>query len=185
MSESAVLDVVCSWPPSWSEPWWGLGLLDLNVGLLVGWGSVREILLYVVVALFFALLLTPATRFLKHRGMSARSRHHVSFPDRPHRPGRIGLISSLRRWSRPPCTFGHEISGHLVKKTPGRDGAIYTPPFLGSISQQVTLRRIIADHQSRRPTNLKIGHLHLTGRPPCPPSSRSATIAVLTLFAHV
>ena len=41
-----------------------IGLLDLNAGLILGLWVLRKIVLYVVVAFFFTLLLTPATRFL-------------------------------------------------------------------------------------------------------------------------
>jgi predicted PurR-regulated permease PerM len=47
-----------------------IGLLDLNVALIVVLWVLRKIVLYTVVAFFFALLLTPATRFLGRRGLS-------------------------------------------------------------------------------------------------------------------
>jgi predicted PurR-regulated permease PerM len=47
-----------------------IGLLDLNVGLLVGLWILRKIVLYAVIAFFFTVLLTPATRFLKKHGIS-------------------------------------------------------------------------------------------------------------------
>src|ERR1700722_4946212 len=47
-----------------------IGLLDLNAALIVGIWVLRKILLYVVVAFFFTVLLTPPTRFLKRRGLS-------------------------------------------------------------------------------------------------------------------
>jgi predicted PurR-regulated permease PerM len=47
-----------------------IGLLDLNAGLILGLWVLRKIVLYVVIAFFFTLLMTPATRFLHSRGMS-------------------------------------------------------------------------------------------------------------------
>jgi len=44
-----------------------IGLLDLNAALIIGIWVLRTILLYVVIAFFITLLLTPATRFLKRR----------------------------------------------------------------------------------------------------------------------
>jgi predicted PurR-regulated permease PerM len=46
-----------------------IGLLDLNVALVVGLWVLRKIVLYAVIAFFFALFLTPATRYLGRRGL--------------------------------------------------------------------------------------------------------------------
>jgi predicted PurR-regulated permease PerM len=43
---------------------------DLNAALILGLWVLRTIVLYVVVASFITLLLTPATRFLGRRGLS-------------------------------------------------------------------------------------------------------------------
>ena len=45
-------------------------LLDLNAALILGLWALRTIVVYIVIALFFTLLLTPATRFLRRRGLS-------------------------------------------------------------------------------------------------------------------
>ena len=45
-------------------------LLDLNAALILGLWALRTIVVYVVIAFFFTLLMTPATRFLRTRGMS-------------------------------------------------------------------------------------------------------------------
>jgi predicted PurR-regulated permease PerM len=45
-------------------------LVDLNVALILGLWVLRTIVVYVVVALFLTLLLTPPTRFLRRRGLS-------------------------------------------------------------------------------------------------------------------
>ncbi|MGA2931997.1 MAG: hypothetical protein ABSE98_07925, partial [Acidimicrobiales bacterium] len=47
-----------------------IALLDLNAALILGLWALRTIVVYVVIAFFFTLLLTPATRFLRKRGMS-------------------------------------------------------------------------------------------------------------------
>jgi predicted PurR-regulated permease PerM len=48
-----------------------IGLLDLNAALIVGLWVLRRILLFVLIAFFFTILLTPAIRFLRRRaGMS-------------------------------------------------------------------------------------------------------------------
>jgi predicted PurR-regulated permease PerM len=45
-------------------------LVDLNAALILGLWVLRTIVVYVIVAVFFTLLLTPPTRFLRRRGMS-------------------------------------------------------------------------------------------------------------------
>ena len=45
-------------------------LVDLNAALIIGIWVLRTIVLYLIVAFFITLLLTPGTRFLKNRGMS-------------------------------------------------------------------------------------------------------------------
>jgi len=47
-----------------------IALLDLNAALILGLWTLRTILLYAIIAFFFTLLMTPATRFLRMRGMS-------------------------------------------------------------------------------------------------------------------
>jgi predicted PurR-regulated permease PerM len=45
-------------------------LIDLNVALIVGLWVLRKIVLYIVIAFFLTLLLTPALRFLTRHGLS-------------------------------------------------------------------------------------------------------------------
>jgi predicted PurR-regulated permease PerM len=45
-------------------------LLDLNAALILGLWVLRNIVVYVIIAFFFTLLMTPATRFLRGRGLS-------------------------------------------------------------------------------------------------------------------
>jgi predicted PurR-regulated permease PerM len=47
-----------------------IGLLDLNVALVIGFWVLRKIVLYVVIAFFVTVLLTPPVRFLKRLGLS-------------------------------------------------------------------------------------------------------------------
>jgi predicted PurR-regulated permease PerM len=47
-----------------------IGLLDLNIALIIGLWVLRKIVLYVVIAFFVTVLLTPPVRFLKRRGLS-------------------------------------------------------------------------------------------------------------------
>ena len=43
-------------------------LLDLNAALILGLWALRTIVVYIVIAFFFTLLMTPATRFLRGGG---------------------------------------------------------------------------------------------------------------------
>ena len=45
-------------------------LLDLNAALILGLWVLRNIVVYVIIAFFFTLLMTPATRFLRRHGLS-------------------------------------------------------------------------------------------------------------------
>jgi predicted PurR-regulated permease PerM len=47
-----------------------IALLDLNAALILGLWVLRTIVVYVVIAMFLTLLMTPPTRFLRRRGMS-------------------------------------------------------------------------------------------------------------------
>jgi len=47
-----------------------IAFVDLNAALILGIWVLRTIVLYLIVAFFITLLLTPGTRFLKTRGMS-------------------------------------------------------------------------------------------------------------------
>src|SRR5580692_8971989 len=45
-------------------------LVDLNAALILGLWVLRTIIVYAIIAFFITLLLTPATRFLRRRGLS-------------------------------------------------------------------------------------------------------------------
>jgi predicted PurR-regulated permease PerM len=45
-------------------------LLDINAALILGLWVLRNIVVYVIIAFFFTILLTPATRFLRRHGFS-------------------------------------------------------------------------------------------------------------------
>ena len=57
-------------------------LLDLNAALILGLWVLRNIVVYVIIAFFFTLLLTPATRFLRRHGSQSRGRHVDGLPRR-------------------------------------------------------------------------------------------------------
>jgi predicted PurR-regulated permease PerM len=92
-----------------------IGLLDLNVALVVGLWVLRKIVLYTVVAFFAALLLTPATRFLKRQGISHGIATVLVFL-----AGIIALVGLVYLFASPLVSsavhFGHQIPD-LIKNT--------------------------------------------------------------------
>jgi predicted PurR-regulated permease PerM len=156
-----------------------IGLLDLNAGLLVGLWVLRKILLYVVVAFFFALLLTPATRFLKHRGMS-----HGAATTMVFLLGLIALGGLVYLFASPLVTaavhFGHEIP-NLVKNTRQGRGP------LGRLVFRLHLQKYLSEGSSqitKQVTNvLKPATAFSVGAAALSSLVTVATIAVLTLFA--
>ena len=156
-----------------------IGLLDLNAGLLVGIWVLRKILLYVVVAFFFALLLTPATRFLKHRGMS-----HGAATTMVFLLGLIAFGGLVYLFASPLVTaavhFGHEIP-NLVKSTRQGRGP------LGRLVFRLHLQKYLSEGSSqitKQVTNvLKPATAFSVGAAALSSLVTVATIAVLTLFA--
>ena len=156
-----------------------IGLLDLNAGLLVGLWVLRKILLYVVVAFFFALLLTPATRFLKHRGMS-----HGAATTMVFLLGLIAFGGLVYLFASPLVTaavhFGHEIP-NLVKNTRQGRGP------LGRLVFRLHLQKYLSEGSSqitKQVTNvLKPATAFSVGAAALSSLVTVATIAVLTLFA--
>ena len=92
-----------------------IGLLDLNIGLLVGAWVLRKILLYTVVATFLALLFTPPSRFLKRHGLSHGGATTLVFLT-----GFVVAVGLVYLFASPLVNsaihFGHEIP-QLIKNT--------------------------------------------------------------------
>jgi predicted PurR-regulated permease PerM len=85
-----------------------IGLLDLNAALILGLWVLRSIVLYVVIAFFFTLLMTPATRFLRKRGLSHGSATLLVFV-----VGALALIGLVYLFTEPLVTaarhFGEQV----------------------------------------------------------------------------
>jgi predicted PurR-regulated permease PerM len=156
-----------------------IGLLDLNAGLLVGLWVLRKILLYVVVAFFFALLLTPATRFLKDRGMS-----HGAATTMVFLLGLIAFGGLVYLFASPLVTaavhFGHEIP-NLVRNTRKGRGP------LGRLVFRLHLQKYLSEGSSqitKQVTNvLKPATAFSVGAAALSSLVTVGIIAVLTLFA--
>jgi predicted PurR-regulated permease PerM len=133
----------------------------------------------VVVAFFFALLLTPATRFLKHRGMS-----HGAATTMVFLLGLIAFGGLVYLFASPLVTaavhFGHEIP-NLVKNTRQGRGP------LGRLVFRLHLQKYLSEGSSqitKQVTNvLKPATAFSVGAAALSSLVTVATIAVLTLFA--
>ncbi len=83
-------------------------LLDLNAALILGLWVLRTIVVYFVIALFFTLLMTPATRFLRRRGMSHGGATLLVFL-----VGALALIGLVYLFTEPLVTaathFGEQV----------------------------------------------------------------------------
>jgi predicted PurR-regulated permease PerM len=85
-----------------------IGLIDLNAALILGLWVLRKIVLYVVIAFFITLLLTPPMRFLRRLGLSHGLAATVVFLG-----GLLVIIGLVYVFASPLVTsavhFGHEI----------------------------------------------------------------------------
>jgi predicted PurR-regulated permease PerM len=85
-----------------------IGLLELNIALVIGLWVLRRIVLYVVIAFFVTVLLTPPVRFLKRRGLSHGLAATVIFLS-----GLVAFAGLVYLFASPLVSsavhFGHEI----------------------------------------------------------------------------
>ena len=96
-----------------------IALVDLNVALILGLWALRTIVVYIVIAFFFTLLLTPATRFLKRQGMS-----HGGATLPCSSLVALALIGLVYLFTEPLVTaavhFGHQIPTLVSEAKKGR-----------------------------------------------------------------
>jgi len=156
-----------------------IGLLDLNVALIVGIWVLRRILLYVVVAFFFTLLLTPAVRFLRQRvGMSHGGATLIVFL-----VGLFVLLGLVYLFAEPLVTtavhFGHQVPS-LIREARRGHGPLgrlvyrlHLQKYLSEGSAKITaqLERVL-----KPATALSVGAAAVSSL------VTVATIAVLTFF---
>jgi predicted PurR-regulated permease PerM len=97
-------------------------LVDINAAVILGLWVLRTILLYLLIAFFFTLLLTPATRFLRRRGMSNGAATLLVFL-----VGALILIGLVYLFTEPLVTalinFGKDIP-NLIKETKAGHGPL-------------------------------------------------------------
>jgi predicted PurR-regulated permease PerM len=156
-----------------------IGLIDLNVALIVGLWVLRKIVLYTVVAFFFTVLLTPATRFLKRHGFSHGIAVTLVFL-----AGAASLAGLVYLFASPLVTsaihFGHEIPS-LVKNTRKGRGP------LGRLVYRLHLQKYLSEGSTQITKQLtkvlKPATAFSVGAAAFSTLLTIATIAVLTFFA--
>jgi predicted PurR-regulated permease PerM len=120
-----------------------IGLIDLNAALILGLWVLRKIVLYVVIAFFITLLLTPPMRFLRRRGLSHGLAAMVVFLG-----GLVVIIGLVYLFASPLVSsavhFGHQIPALIrsARKGQGPLGRLvfrlHLQKYLSEGSAQVT-----------------------------------------------
>jgi predicted PurR-regulated permease PerM len=155
-----------------------IGLLDLNVALIVGIWALRTIVLYIVVAFFITLLLTPATRFLKARGLSHGAATTLVFL-----LGALVLIGLVYLFASPLVTaatnFGHQIPT-LIREAKKGHG------WLGRLVYRFHLQKYLSESSSKITSQitkvLKPATAFSVGAAAVSTLVSIVTIAILTFF---
>jgi predicted PurR-regulated permease PerM len=156
-----------------------IAFIDLNAALVIGLWVLRKIILYAVVAFFFALLLTPATRYLKRHGMSHGVAATLVFLG-----GLLTLGGLVYLFASPLVTsavhFGHEIP-QLIRNTRKGHGP------LGRLVYRLHLQKYLsegsADITKQLTKVLKPATAFSVGAAAVSTLLTVGTIAVLTFFA--
>jgi predicted PurR-regulated permease PerM len=157
-----------------------IGLLDLNAVLILGLWSLRTIVVYIVIAFFLTLLLTPATRFLHRRvGLS-----HGGATLAVWLIGAIFFIGLLYVFTEPLITaathFGKQIPD-LVRQAKKGHG------LLGRIVYQFHLQKYLSESSSKLTSQLtkvlKPATALSVGAAAVSTIVAIATIAILTFFS--
>lgn len=116
-------------------------LLDLNAALILGLWVLRTIVVYVVIAFFFTLLLTPATRFLRRRGLSHGGATLLVFL-----LGALALIGLVYLFTEPLVTsarhFGEQVPT-LVREAKKGHGP------LGRLLYRLHLQKYISEGSTK------------------------------------
>jgi predicted PurR-regulated permease PerM len=156
-----------------------IGLLDLNVGVIVGLWVLRKIVLYAVIAFFVAVMLTPATRFLKRHGFSHGVAATFVFL------GGLVLAGALVYAFASPLVnsavhFGHQIPSLIRNTRKGRG-------WLGRLVFRFHLQKYLWEGSSKLTKQLtkvlKPATAFSVGAAALSTVITLATIAVLTFFA--
>jgi predicted PurR-regulated permease PerM len=151
-----------------------IGFLDLNAALIVGLWVLRKILLYVVIAFFLTMLLTPLTRLLTRRGFSHGWATTVVFLG-----GLLVIAGLVYAFASPLVTaavhFGHEIPSLVRSARKGRGP-------LGRLIYRLHLQKYLSEGSAQLTKVLKPATAFSVGASAVSTLLAIGTIAVLTLF---
>src|SRR6516162_3241659 len=153
-------------------------LLDLNAAIILGLWVLRTIVLYVVIAFFFTLLLTPPVRFLRRRGMTHGAPVLAVFL-----LGALALIGLVYLFTEPLVTaavhFGQQIP-NLVREAKKGHGP------LGHLVYSLHLQKYLSTSSTKLTSEitkvLKPATAFRVGAAAVSTLVAIATIAVLTFF---
>jgi predicted PurR-regulated permease PerM len=157
-----------------------IGLLDLNAALILGLWSLRTIVVYIVIAFFFTILLTPATRFLRRRvGLS-----HGGATLAVWLVGALIFIGLVYLFTEPLITaathFGKQIPA-LVREAKQGHGV------LGRLVYRFHLQKYLSESSSKLTSQitkvLKPATALSVGAAALSTVVAIATIAILTFFS--
>jgi predicted PurR-regulated permease PerM len=153
-------------------------LLDVNAAVILGLWVLRTIVLYTVIAFFFTLLLTPAVRFLRHRGMTHGGAVLLVFL-----VGALALIGLVYLFTEPLVTAAVHFSQQiptLVKEAKKGRGP------LGHLVYSLHLQKYLTTGSTKLTTEitkvLKPATAFRVGAAAVSTLVAIATIAVLTFF---
>ena len=156
-----------------------IGLVDLNAALIVGLWVLRRILLFVVVAFFFALLLTPPIRFLRQRaGMTHGGATLVVFL-----VALLVVLGLVYLFAEPLVTaavhFGHQVPS-LIREAKKGHGP------LGRLVYRLHLQKYLSEGSAKLTSQLerilKPATAFSVGAAAVSSLVTLTTIAVLTFF---
>jgi predicted PurR-regulated permease PerM len=153
-------------------------LLDLNAAVILGVWVLRTIFLYLLIAFFFTLLMTPATRFLRRRGLTHGGATLLVFA-----VGALVLAGLVYLFTEPLVTaavhFGKDIP-HLVSEAKKGRGP------LGRLVFRLHLQKYLSEGSSKLTSQitkvLKPATAFSVGAAAFSTVVAIVTIAILTFF---
>jgi len=155
-----------------------IALVDLNVALILGLWALRTIVVYIIIAFFLTLLMTPASRFLKRQGMSHGGATLTVFLI-----GGLALIGLVYLFTEPLVTaavhFGHQIPTLVSEAKKGRGP-------LGRLVFRLHLQKYLSQGSSKIASNitkvLKPATAFSVGAAAVSTLVAIVTVAILTFF---
>jgi predicted PurR-regulated permease PerM len=155
-----------------------IALVDLNVALILGLWALRTIVVYIIIAFFLTLLMTPASRFLKRQGMSHGGATLTVFLI-----GGLALIGLVYLFTAPLVTaavhFGHQIPTLVSEAKKGRGP-------LGRLVFRLHLQKYLSQGSSKIASNitkvLKPATAFSVGAAAVSTLVAIVTVAILTFF---